>query len=48
MSDYDNGYDMLYEAFRHYPSRPESAIVKDFMTYVSIVITITSTQTVTE
>lgn len=31
---YMTGWEMLYESFRYYPRRPNSAIVCDFITYM--------------
>jgi hypothetical protein len=33
-----NGWEMLYEAFRFYPTRPENVIARDFMQRVEYVI----------
>lgn len=29
-----NGWEMLYEWFRFYPTRPDSAICRDFLLYL--------------
>jgi len=35
-----NGWEMIYEAFRLYPSRPESAIARDFIAWLPSIETI--------